>query len=33
VPGAWEPMSIEPFDTTEKRDYHVRGTIKAIALD
>ena len=33
VPGIWEPLQIEPFDTIEKRDYHVRGAIKARALD
>jgi len=30
--GSWESLQTEPYDTSEKRDYHVRGTIRSQAL-
>ena len=33
APGQWTPVDAETFDTTEERDYHVRGAIRMIALE
>lgn len=30
--GVWQPIEIEPFETNEERDYHVRGAIRVLAL-
>jgi hypothetical protein len=30
--GGWDPVEIEPFTTTEERDFHVRETIETHAL-
>jgi hypothetical protein len=31
--GTWDPIEVEPFTTNEERDYHVRETIEAQALE
>jgi hypothetical protein len=31
-PGVWDPVQVEPFSSAGERDYHVRGAVKALAL-
>jgi hypothetical protein len=33
LPGGWEQLQLEPFESIEKRDYHVRGTVRVRALE
>jgi hypothetical protein len=32
-PGIWDPIQLEAYQTLEERDYHIRGEIKAQALE